>query len=88
MKSDSREGRRVKSEERREKREEFHQPSYLSHQPSFEMDLGYRLPPSHLGSARASTALTLGSASVLDSGGGNCSDCNSALRAIVKMIKC
>ena len=37
MKSDSREGRRVKSEERREKREEFHQPSYLSHQPSFEV---------------------------------------------------
>ncbi len=35
------------------------------------MDLGYRLPPSRLGSARASTALTLGSASVLDSGGGN-----------------
>ena len=30
------------------------------------MDIGYRLPPSRLGSARASTALTLGSASVLD----------------------
>ena len=29
------------------------------------MDIGYRLPPSRLGSARASTALTLGSASVL-----------------------
>ena len=31
------------------------------------MDIGYRLPPTRLGSARASTALTLGSASVLDS---------------------
>ncbi len=31
----------------------------------FEVGVGYRLPPSHLGSARASTALTLGSASVL-----------------------
>ena len=31
------------------------------------MDLCYRLPPTRLGSARASTALTLGSASVLDS---------------------
>ena len=30
------------------------------------MDIGYRLPPTRLGSARASTALTLGSASVLD----------------------
>ena len=68
------------------KGEELHQPSYLSHQPSFEVDIGYRLPPSHLGSARASTALTLGSASVLDTGGGNCSDCNSALREVVKMI--
>ena len=55
---------------------------------SFEVDIGYRLPPSHLVSARASTALTLGSASVLDTGGGNRTGCCFALRAIVKMIKC
>ena len=38
------------------------------------MDIGYRLPPSHLGSARASTALTLGSASVLDTMRNHCID--------------
>ncbi len=69
-------------------REEFGVKSSLNPHPYIEMDVGYRLPPSHLGSARASTALTLGSASVLDTVGGNCSDCNSALRAVVKMIKC
>lgn len=50
------------------------------------MGVGYRLPPSHLGSARASTALTLGSASVLDTGGGNRTGCDFALREVVKML--
>lgn len=63
-------------------------PSTLGPRPCVEMDIGYRLPPSRLGSARASTALTLGSASVFDTAGGNRTDCDSALRAVVKMIKC